>query len=204
MKEYELAGTVGRFKPLTNSGQNLLEIVMEHTEHLIIGIGSCNRYNARNPFTAKETHEMLDRTLEHNNYSVIYVPDFAHLPNYESGRAWEQYVISAFGQLEAFFTGNVWVSELLAPYYKLIDGADYLQPEARAKWIKSTRVRYEIAKGEAWKPLVPNPVAEFLEKAGLIKRFRAEFGAEVLASTDKQYFYRAPSLEQERIAVYQS
>ena len=44
--------------------------------HVLIGVGSSNRYNFRNPFTLAETESMLRLALpEFSNYEFIPVPD---------------------------------------------------------------------------------------------------------------------------------
>jgi nicotinamide mononucleotide adenylyltransferase len=44
----------------------------------VIGIGSSNRYDVRNPFTPEESADMIRRVLgDRGRYSLIPVPDLA-------------------------------------------------------------------------------------------------------------------------------
>jgi nicotinamide-nucleotide adenylyltransferase len=191
MKQYERVGIVGRFKPLNNSGHRLLEQLLSTADELVIGIGSCKSYDVRNPFTAEETHEMIERCLRPRNYSVLYIPDFGHLEGGQTGELWTQYVLGAYGELDAFYTGNPYVAALLAPHYTLIGPAQQGSSFGNPPWIKSSRVRYEMAKGGDWESLVPCQVSDFLKSAGLLERFKQEFGqATLLAAPRYQSSYR--------------
>jgi hypothetical protein len=50
---------IARWKPVHIGHAAVLEGLVASAESVIIGIGSSNRYNAKNPFTAAETADML-------------------------------------------------------------------------------------------------------------------------------------------------
>ena len=50
-------GFIGRFKPLHKAAAIVLEEICKRSDHVIIGIGSANKYNYRNPFTAELSDE---------------------------------------------------------------------------------------------------------------------------------------------------
>ncbi len=182
MKELGRVGFVGRFKPLHNSGALALETLCEQADLVKIGLGSCNKYNLRNPFTVEESQAMIEAILspKFSNYELIHVPDFAHIPGYRNGQKWKEFMLKHYSELDYFATGNAYVRDLLASHYNIIHPASRIP---REKWIRlrGTEVRVEMAQGEKWKELVPYPVVEYLERTGLIERFRREFGKETLA-----------------------
>lgn len=59
MKTLGAVGFIGRFKPLHNGAALALETLCEQADKVKIGIGSVNKYNLRNPFTAEESQEMI-------------------------------------------------------------------------------------------------------------------------------------------------
>ncbi|MBU0536075.1 MAG: adenylyltransferase/cytidyltransferase family protein [Nanoarchaeota archaeon] len=181
MKEYGRIGIIGRFKPVHNGHASMLEAACERAEHLIIGIGSSNRYNARNPFTAEESREMIDLVLKprFSNYEIIFVPDFGHYPQYADGKMWEKYVKDNFGMLNFIISGNGYVSELLRDYYDIINPEEII-PQGRRTVVKATQVRMEIATGGDYRSLLPEIVTDYLEKNKLIERMVREFGAEII------------------------
>ena len=174
-------GVIGRFKPLHNGGALMLETICERAEQVIIGIGSSNKYNARNPFTAQESEAMIRLALEKfSNYSIIHIPDFGQIPDYQDGRRWRAYVIEKYGSLDYFITGNGYVAELLGDFYPLLHPSKLI-PEEKWTRLRATEVRLRMASDRSWKELVPEKVAFYLEQNNLVSRFQKEFGLETLA-----------------------
>jgi len=174
-------GFVGRFKPLHEGAARALDALCEQASEAIIGIGSANKYNQRNPFTANEVRGMLDAYLapRHTNYRIIEIPDFAHLPGMSDGAPWATHVRDAYGTLDTFVTGNPFVQRLLTPTYNIIHPSNIIE---REKWIRlrATDVRIAMARGDGWEGLVPVEVATYLKERKLDERFRAEFGLATL------------------------
>ncbi|HIG98722.1 TPA: adenylyltransferase/cytidyltransferase family protein [Candidatus Woesearchaeota archaeon] len=201
-KPFSRAGVVGRFRPLHLGSATLLEALCEHADEVIIGIGSANRYNARNPFTPEETREMIDRhlTQRFSNYRFVLLNDYGHIREFNDGKKWGGEAVAAFGNLDAFISGNDYVRQLLGPYYAVIRGTDIIPVE---NWVmlSGTMVRVAMAKGEDWKKLVPAAVGDYLEKGGLVQRFRKEFGLETLASlSDATLYQGGAEVEKARVA----
>ena len=182
MKTLGRVGVIGRWKPFHNGGAAMLESLCEQAGHVVIGIGSCNKYNRRNPFTAEESQCMIDAYLSRrfSNYSFVYIPDYAHLPEFRDGQKWRGIMAASYDTLDGFVSGNDYVRDLLKDDYRIVHPVEFVPLEKRVR-VKGTQVRIEMAKGDAWKPLVPGEVAMYLENDGLVERFRREFGLETLA-----------------------
>ncbi len=174
-KKFQRIGTVTRCKPVTLIHQAVLEAICLAAEKAIIGIGSSNVYDARNPFTAEESEEMIRLALEGlDNYEIVSVID------YGNGPKWTDHALKLFGPLDAFVTANSYVKQLLEPHYKIIHPAELL-PESRRHALSGTVVREAMAMGLPWQPMVPEPVAKYLESSGLAERFKKEFGLATIA-----------------------
>ena len=109
-------GTIARFKPVHLGHAALLEAVCEQADEVLIGLGSINVYDLRNPFTAKESQEMIEALLKtrFSNYKFIEVPDF------NNGPKWAVEIKNLFGELDYFVTANDYVRELLKDIYTVI------------------------------------------------------------------------------------
>ncbi len=143
---------------------------------VLVGLGSPNKHDRRNPFTADESAAMIDLVLRprFSNYELVRVRDL------DDGPRWRELVLATFGPLDLFVTANDYVRSLLAKDYRIVHPAS-LVPRAKHVPIDATMVRDAMAREEPWEHLVPPEVARFLEEKGLVARFRREFGASFTA-----------------------
>jgi len=166
---------IARWKPVHRGHAAVLRALAARAGHVLLGIGSSNRLNARNPFTVAETRDMLERVLgQRSNVTLLGVPDL------DDGPRWRAMVVELFGRLDAFVTANPYVAGLLADDYRIVHPVD-LVPVTERVPIDGTGVRREMARGEGWRALVPDEVAAYIEERGLDRRFRGSFGLETLA-----------------------
>jgi cytidyltransferase-like protein len=182
------AAVIGRFRPPHLGSVALLEALCEQAEHAIIGIGSANKYNSRNPFTPKETREMIDLLLKprFSNYEFVEILDYGHVPEFKDGKKWAQEATKQLGSIDALVTGNDYVKQLLGGKYALLNSYDLIP---REKWVKvnGTMVREAMALGKEWELFVPKKIAEFIKGNGLNQRFKKEFGLETIAQMADTY-----------------
>jgi nicotinamide-nucleotide adenylyltransferase len=168
-------GMVARWKPVHLGHAAVLEALVEHADEVLIGIGSSNRYDVRNPFTAEESEAMIRRVLgARGGYTVLPVPDLGHGPR------WRAMVTELFGPLDLFVTANDYVRDLMREVYRVVHPVELVAPERRVP-LDATAVRRAMAQGEAWREMVPPEVATWIEGEGLDRRFRREFGLATLA-----------------------
>jgi nicotinamide-nucleotide adenylyltransferase len=168
-------GTIARWKPVHLGHAAVLQSLAERAEEVLIGVGSTNRYDLRNPFGPEESEEMIRRAMgDRRGYRLVRVPDLGQGPR------WRSMVETLFGPLELFVTANAYVRDLLRNVYPIAHPVWLIPPERRVA-LNATMVRQEMARGDAWRDLVPPAVASYLESAGLVERLRREFGPETLA-----------------------
>lgn len=195
-------GVVARWRPVHVVHAALLEALCDRSSQaggdghvgpgeLIIGLGSSNRYDARNPFTAEETRAMLEAVLAgRRGWRIVDVPDLGHGPR------WAELVGGLFGPLDLFVTANPYVASLLGPRYALAHPRELIPPHRRAP-VSGSVVRRAMARGEPWRHLVPPPVAALIDEA----RFRREFGLQTLADELAGPAERTPTLDEERAST---
>ncbi len=169
-------GMVARWKPVHRGHAAVLRGLVAAAPRVVLGIGSSNRYDARNPFTADETRAMVRLVIgDPPGVSIHDVPDLG------DGPRWRALLAEMFGPLDAFVTDNPYVASLMRERYVVLRPVDFVAPEERVA-IDGTRVRVAMARGGDWRPLVPPAVAEYILASGLDARFRREFGLETLAA----------------------
>lgn len=173
---------IARWKPVHLGQEAVLRALCNGAGQVIIGVGSSNRYNARNPFTYEETEAMLRlvlpaiETAEYANAKFAIVP----VPDLDDGPRWRIMVKEMLGELDAFVTDNPYVANLMKDDYRLMRPVDWLSPSECIK-VDGSTVRAMMARGERWQDWVPERVAGYIEENELDERFRREFGLETLA-----------------------
>ena len=166
---------IARWKPVHRGHAAVLRALVTRADDVLLGIGSANRLNVRNPFTAVETRDMLEVVVgDRPNTTLLEVPDL------DDGPRWRALVIELCGPLDAFVTANPYVAGLLDGHYPIVHPVDLVPPEERVP-VDGTRVRRAMARGDGWQTLVPDEVAVYIEERGLDRRFRRQFGLETLA-----------------------
>jgi len=174
-EHFERVGMVARWRPVHRGHSPVLRALCERSTHALIGIGSSNRYNARNPFTLEETSAMIRLVLAgREDFTLVPVPDL------DNGPRWREMLIQMFGPLDLFVTDNPYVATLLARDYRVVRPVA-LVPEGERVAINGTMVRREMTHGDDWQQLVPQEVADYIVDRKLDERFRREFGLETLA-----------------------
>ena len=174
-EQFGRIGMIARWKPVHLGQERVLNALCSRASQALIGIGSSNRYNARNPFTLEETETMLRLVLDgYDNYSLIPVPDL------DDGPRWRLMVKDLFGALDLFVTANPYVTSLLQEDYRIMHPVELIRLEEQVP-VDGSRVRRAMARGEAWESLVPPVIAEYLKSKQLDVRFRSEFGLQTLA-----------------------
>ncbi len=174
-KQFERIGMVARWRPVHLGHAPVLRALCEQAELALIGIGSANRYNLRNPFTLEEAAAMIKLVLAgRDNYRLIAVPDL------DDGPRWRKMTLNLFGRLDCFVTANPYVASLLAEDYKVIRPVELVSPDEKIA-LEGRMVRREMAQGDGWRSLVPQAVAEYITASKLDERFRREFGLQTLA-----------------------
>ncbi|NOH12682.1 MAG: hypothetical protein HND51_13655 [Chloroflexi bacterium] len=168
-------GMVARWRPVHLGHTPVLRALCQTAEKALIGIGSSNTYDYRNPFTLEETKDMLRLALvDYNNYTFIAVPDLF------DGPRWRDMVQELFGDLDVYVTENPYVTDLMKGIYNVIKPVE-LVPDDEKIPLNGTMVRQAMARGEDWQAMVPPEIASYIENKGLDERFRTEFGLETLA-----------------------
>ncbi len=166
---------VARWRPVHRGHTPVLRALCARSGHALIGIGSSNRYNARNPFTLEETIDMIQLALTgHEDFTLVPVPDL------DDGPRWRAMIIEMFGPLDLFVTDNPYVASLLGKDYRVVRPVA-LVPEEERIAVNGTIVRRKMARGHDWQGLVPQEIADYITSRKLDERFRREFGLETLA-----------------------
>lgn len=117
---------IARWQPVHRGHEPVLRALCEHAQHALIGIGSSNSDDYRNPFTLEERTHMIRLLLgDRENYTVIPVPDLG------DGPRWREMVLKLFGPLDLFVSANPHAKNLLEDDYRIIRPVELVPDEKK-------------------------------------------------------------------------
>ncbi len=151
---------MGRFQPFHLGHLDLAKQILDECDELIIAITSSQfNYLEKDPFTAGERIEMIHNSL--NESSLDLTRCFVvSIENQFNVATWESYLKSALPHFDKVYSGNDYVSMLLAD-----SGIEVVTPKFLDRTqFNATRIRSMIISDENWKDFVPNAVYDLLTK----------------------------------------
>lgn len=165
---------MGRFQPFHLGHLDLVEQILAECDEVIIAITSSQfNYLEKDPFTSGERIEMIHNSLLESNIdlSKCFV---VSLENQFNISTWASYLKSSLPHFDKVYSGNDYVSMLLAD-----SGIDVVNPILldRSKY-NATKIRSMIISNKEWKELVPNAVYE------LLKKINAKNRLEIISKSD--------------------
>ncbi|MGB6443186.1 MAG: nicotinamide-nucleotide adenylyltransferase, partial [Thermoplasmata archaeon] len=151
---------VGRFQPFHGGHLAIVREVRTQRpdESLILGIGSAQEsYTWKNPFTAGERIEMIDRALTEAKIDrVLPIP----LPDIGRHALWVRYLESQLPPFERVYTNNPLTRLLFERARYPVESPTLVDRER----FEGATVREQLARDREWRGLVPPAVYRYLEE----------------------------------------
>ena len=157
---------MGRFQPFHLGHLELTKQILDQCDEVIIAITSAQfNYLEKDPFTAGERIEMIHNSLNEANLDLkkCFV---ISIENQFNIATWASYLQSALPNFDKVYSGNDYVSMLLAD-----SGIDVVKPNfLDREQFNATKIRSMIVSDQNWKDSVPNAVFDYLTKINAKKR----------------------------------
>jgi nicotinamide-nucleotide adenylyltransferase len=157
---------VGRFQPFHEGHRGLVAEIhrLRPDEALLIGIGSAQEsFTWKNPFTAGERFEMIDRALAGEKRGRVHIVPVVDIDRHAQ---WVQYLESLLPTFDRVYTNN--------PLTRLLferAGYDVESPPLIDRdRFEGEHVRAALAAGNDWEPLVPPAVVAYLTELDAPRR----------------------------------
>ena len=151
---------MGRFQPFHLGHLDLAKQILDECDELIIAITSSQfNYLEKDPFTAGERIEMIHNSLKESSLDLTRC-FVVSIENQFNVATWASYLKSALPHFDKVYSGNDYVSMLLAD-----SGIEVVTPKFLDRTqFNATRIRSMIVSDENWKDFVPNAVYDLLTK----------------------------------------
>ncbi|MCV0409737.1 nicotinamide-nucleotide adenylyltransferase [Nitrosopumilus sp.] len=151
---------MGRFQPFHFGHLDLAKRILDEYDEVIIAITSSQfNYLEKDPFTAGERIEMIHNSLKEASLDLsrCFV---VSIENQFNVATWSSYLKSALPHFDKVFSGNNYVSMILADSDIEVMNPIFLDRNL----YNATKIRSMIVSDENWKDYVPNAVYELLTK----------------------------------------
>ena len=156
---------IGRFQPYHIGHHTILGNIAGGVDEIIVGIGSAQRsHEPENPFTAGERVVMVSRSLKDLDIDCYVIP----IEDIQRNAVWVSHVRSMTPYFDLAYTNNPLVFRLFEEAGVQVKRSPMHQREVYS----GTIIRKKILSGEDWEHLVPDAVAETVDKIGGVERIR--------------------------------
>lgn len=157
---------LGRFQPFHLGHLEAARRLASQHDELVLGVGSANvSHTAANPFTGGERVEMARAALGEagvGNVVVLPVPDVGR------NAVWVAHVTSLVPRFQVLYTNNPLPRRLFSEAGYKVAPVPFVERER----FEGTRIREGIARGSAWRDLVPRAVAAIVDEVDGPARIR--------------------------------
>ena len=149
---------MGRFQPFHMGHLDLAKKILDECDEVIIAITSSQfNYLEKDPFTAGERIEMIHNSLKDSDVDLsrCFV---VGIENQFNVATWASYLKAALPHFDRVYSGNDYVSMLLADSEIKVVKPSFLDREK----YNATRIRSMIVADENWQDYIPKAVSELI------------------------------------------
>jgi nicotinamide-nucleotide adenylyltransferase len=153
---------VGRFQPFHLGHLRMVETIRTGRPDagLLLAVGSAEEsYTWKNPFTAGERFEMIDRALGPLGGARVHIVPVADIRRHAQ---WVRYLESFLPPFDRVYTNNPLTRLLFEREGYAVESPPLFD---RAKY-EGAHIRTCLARDRGWRPLVAPAVAEYLTEVG--------------------------------------
>ncbi|SHG55908.1 nicotinamide-nucleotide adenylyltransferase [Halobaculum gomorrense] len=156
---------IGRFQPYHNGHHHMVEEIADEVDELVLGIGSAgDSHTRRNPFTAGERVMMVTKALADLDLTTYVVP----IEDLERNSVWVSHVQSMSPKFDVAYSNNPLVVRLFEEAGVEVRSS----PMFRREVLEGSELRQRMIRGDGWKRLVPDEVAETITEIDGVSRIR--------------------------------
>ena len=159
---------MGRFQPFHLGHLDLVKQILSECDEVVIAITSSQfNYLEKDPFTASERIEMIYQALKEDGVDLsrcFIIP----IENQFNIATWTSYLKSILPQFDKVYSGNEYVSMLLADTGIQVIKPKFLERER----YNATSIRNLMIEDQNWQSFVPPIVANVIKKINGINRLK--------------------------------
>jgi len=105
--KYKTGFVLGRFQPFHRGHRYLIEKALEQCESVVIGVGSANVQDEKNPFSFEERKKQISKALKKQNY-VSKITSIIPLDDNPNDDIWLAELLKKTSKIDVVFGNNEW------------------------------------------------------------------------------------------------
>ena len=109
--KYKVGFVLGRFQPFHRGHRYLIEKALEQCETVIVGVGSVNVQDEKNPFSFEERKDNIREALKKQNY-FSRLKSIVPLDDNPNDDVWLAELLKKAGKIEVVFGNNEWPNSI--------------------------------------------------------------------------------------------
>jgi len=158
---------IGRFQPFHVGHLLVVKGMSKVCGKIIIGIGSSEKkWTEKNPFTAEERRDMIQRALQGVDVIPTFDVNFVNLTDKDDDAEWADHVLETTGKVDQIWTGNDWTKDCFEG--KGIEIKDIKEVPG----FDGTEIRKMIKTGGYWEEKVPDEILSSIKAIDGVKRIK--------------------------------
>lgn len=139
--KYKIGFVLGRFQPFHRGHRYLIEKALEQCESVMIGVGSANVSDEKNPFSFEERKKHINRVLKKQLYFAQIV-SIVPIDDNPDDDVWLKELLKKTGNIEVVFGNNEWPNKIFEEAgYKVVR-----VPLYKRNIYEGTRIRAKLLK----------------------------------------------------------
>jgi nicotinamide-nucleotide adenylyltransferase len=159
LKQYKIGIVVGRFQPFHLGHKYLIERALEICENIIIGIGSSNISDAKNPYSYLKRKRFVQEFINDEGISPRVVKIVA-VSDYPDDSVWFSQLIKTTGKIDVSIGDNEWVNGIFENENIPIVRIGYF----KRRTLEGTKIRKLIIEKGQWEDKVPASIKALIKK----------------------------------------
>lgn len=151
---------IGRFQPFHLGHEYLIQKALEHSEKIIIGIGSSNIKNKDNPYSVKTRKKFITDFIAQADIQDK-VLKIVEIPDVPDDNEWYKIATQLAGPIDIVIGDNEWVNGIYETHRTPVLRVGYFKRDI----LKGTKIRQNIREEKPWKDRVPKYLISDIEKS---------------------------------------
>lgn len=156
---------VGRFQPFHNGHIKLIQYALSKVDVLHVVIGSPNRNDEKNPYSAQLRETMIEKSLTKEELKRIRI---SYVEDMNNDSLWLENLASKFADCELIFSSDEKMSQLYKTNEKLKEKVVTI-PQDQREDLSGTNIRNLLRDGKDISNLIPKGTLEVINQVKLPK-----------------------------------